>query len=209
MAVARSCRLLKTLCLPSAGKVEDPALLALGQYCPLLRSLSFHGSGITDAAVAALVRGCPQLEVVELPYARITDASASALAQGCPNLKTLDLLRTGVTAAGVLTLAKHAKQMLTIRTGCMGGAAALALAEEYPVKVSAQIKLAVLSQDGNEVYFQIKETTTLQKLMHAYCNQQGVALYKFHFLFDGNRINETQTPAQLDMQDGDIIDVMG
>ena len=208
MAVARSCRLLKTLELPASRTLEDPALLALSQYCPLLRSLSFHGSDITDAAVAALVHGCPQLEVVELPYARITDASASALAQGCPNLKTLDLLQTDVTAAGVLTLAKHAKQKLTIRTDCMDGAAARALAEEYPVEVSAQIKLTVVSQDGNEIYFQIKETTPLQKLMHAYCNRQGIAPNKIRFLFDGNCINETETPQQLEMVDGDIIDVM-
>ena len=208
MAVARSCRLLKTLELPASRTLEDPALLALSQYCPLLRSLSFHGSDITDAAVAALVHGCPQLEVVELPYARITDASASALAQGCPNLKTLDLLQTDVTAAGVLTLAKHAKHMLTIRIGCMDGAAARALAEEYPVEVSAQIKLTVVSQDGNEIYFQIKETTPLQKLMHAYCNRQGIAPNKIRFLFDGNCINETETPQQLEMVDDDIIDVM-
>ena len=213
VAVARSCRLLKTLCL-SAGDVEDPALLALGQYCPLLRSLSFHGSGITDAAVAALVRGCPQLEVVELPYARITDASASALAQGCPNLKTLDFLRTGVTAAGVLTLAKHAKQMLTIRTDCMDGAAARALAEEHPVKVRAQIKptehidLAVSWPSGNRVYFRMKETTQLQKLMHVFCANHGITTNSVRFLLDGNRINENHTPEQLDMEDGDVIDVM-
>ena len=209
MAVARSCCLLKTLELVTSSVVEDPALVALGQHCPLLRKLSCPGwDRITDAAVAALVRGCPQLEVVELPYARITDASASALAQGCPNLKTLDLLQTDVTAVGVLTLAKHAKHMLTIRIGCMDGAAARALAEEYPVEVSAQIKLTVVSQDGNEIYFQIKETTPLQKLMHAYCNRQGIAPNKIRFLFDGNCINETETPQQLEMVDGDIIDVM-
>merc|ERR1712086_442084 len=62
--------------------------------------------------------------------------------------------------------------------------------------------------DGNEIYFKCKQTTPLQKLMHAYCNQQGVATNSVRFLFDGNRINETQTPAQLDMESGDVIDVM-
>ena len=28
------------------------------------------------------------------------------------------------------------------------------------------------------------------------------------FLFDGNRVNPTQTPQDLDMEDGDVIDVM-
>ena len=168
MAVARGCNLLKELELPSSTTVEDPALVALGQYCPLLRSLSSSGAGlgwtsITNAAVAALVRGCPQLEVVELPGARMTDASASALAQGCPNLKTLNLLRTDVTAAGVLTLAKHAKQKLSIRTTCMDVEAARALEKEYPVEVTTHINLKIATQDGNEIYFVCRETMPLQK----------------------------------------------
>ena len=56
MAVARCCNLLKALELPPSSTVEDPALVALGQYCPQLRSLSAPGwDRITDAAVAALV----------------------------------------------------------------------------------------------------------------------------------------------------------
>ena len=230
MAVARSCCLLKTLELMTSSVVEDPALVALGQHCPLLRKLSCPGwDRITDAAVAALVRGCPQLEVVELRGAeRITDASASALAQGCPSLKTLNLLQTGVTAAGVLTLAKHAKQKLTITTGSMLDGAARALEAEYPVEVitygfafhhgaihfedpvegSTYVHIKVVSQDGNEVNFQIKETTYLKRLMHAFCARQGISTFSVRFLFDGSRINENQTPAQLDMESGDVIDVM-
>ena len=213
MAVARGCNLLKELELPPSSTVGDPALVALGQYCPLLRSLSSSGAGlgwtsITDAAVAALVRGCPKLEVFELPGARMTDASASALAQGCPNLKTLNLLRTDVTAAGVLTLAKHAKQKLSIRTTCMDAKAARALEKEYPVEMTTHITLKVATQDGNEIYFKCHETTPLQKLMHVFCNRQGVATNSVRFVFDGNRVNETQTPEQLGMEDGDVIDVM-
>ena len=234
MAVARSCCLLKTLELVTSSVVEDPALVALGQHCPLLRKLSCPGwDRITDAAVAALVRGCPQLEVVELREAeRITDASASALAQGCPSLKTLNLLQTGVTAAGVLTLAKHAKQKLTITTGMLDGAAR-ALEAEYPVEVitngflflhgaihfgvpvegSTYVHIMVVTQDGNKTSFKINEisfkTTPLQKLMHAFCAHHGVSTNSVRFVFDGNRVNETQTPAQLDMEDGDLIDLLG
>merc|ERR1712230_258322 len=70
------------------------------------------------------------------------------------------------------------------------------------------INLKVVTQDGNEIYFKCKQTTPLQKLMHAFCNRQGVSMNSVRFLFDGNRINETQTPSQLDMEDGDVIDVM-
>ena len=229
VAIARSCRLLKTLALTPSCRIEDPALVALGQHCPLLRLLrGSHWERITDAAVAALAHGCPQLEVVELPFAaRLTDASASALVQGCPNLKHVNLLQTGVTAAGVLTLAQHAKQKLTIDTCCMLDSAARALEEEYPVQLITHgvliqgvirfdepvegvryIILRMVHMDGNETFFEMDETAPLLRLMDAFCTRQGVSPLSIRFLFDGNRINETQTPEQLDMEDGDIIDVM-
>ena len=71
-----------------------------------------------------------------------------------------------------------------------------------------QINLKVVTQGGNETYFKCKETTPLKKLMDAFCNRQGVSTYSVFFLFDGNRIHERQTPEQLDMEDGDVIDVM-
>ena len=43
--------------------------------------------------------------------------------------------------------------------------------------------------------------------MHAFCNRQGVGTNSVCFLFDGNCINETETPQQLSMEDGDIIDI--
>ena len=65
------------------------------------------------------------------------------------------------------------------------------------------INLKVVTQDGNEIYFKCKQTTPLQKLMHAFCNRQGVSMNSVRFLFDGIRIDETQTPQQLDMEDGE------
>ena len=44
--------------------------------------------------------------------------------------------------------------------------------------------------------------------MNAFCNRQGVAPNSVRFLFDGQRINATQTPQELEMEDGDVIDVM-
>jgi small ubiquitin-related modifier len=51
-------------------------------------------------------------------------------------------------------------------------------------------------------------TTPLQKLMAAFCQRQGVAQNSVRFLFDGERIAPTQSPKDLDMEDGDVIDVM-
>ena len=70
------------------------------------------------------------------------------------------------------------------------------------------LNLKVVAQDGNEIFFKCKPTTPLQKLMQAYCTRQGLSLSNVRFLFDGNRLSETQTPSQLEMEDGDVIDAM-
>merc|ERR1712216_977485 len=82
------------------------------------------------------------------------------------------------------------------------------MGDEEKKEGGEHINLKVVTQDGNEIYFKCKQTTPLQKLMHAFCNRQGVSMQSVRFLFDGNRINETQTPQQLEMEDGDVIDVM-
>ena len=54
----------------------------------------------------------------------------------------------------------------------------------------------------------MKQSTPLQKLMHDYCNRKGRSIVNtVRFEYDGNRINETQIPEQLDMEDSDRIDV--
>lgn len=42
-----------------------------------------------------------------------------------------------------------------------------------------QLNLKVKSQDGEEVFFKIKSTTQLKKLMDAYCQRQSVSLCIF------------------------------
>ena len=97
------------------------------------------------------------------------------------------------------------------------------------------LNLKVVTQDGNEIFFKCgqpaapctgthtglrgadtpprarrrcKKTTPLQKLMNAYCQRQGVNLNAVRFIFDGSRLNSSQTPEDLEMEDGDVIDVM-
>jgi small ubiquitin-related modifier len=43
--------------------------------------------------------------------------------------------------------------------------------------------------------------------MSAYCDRAGLNIGAVRFRFDGNPINETDTPTHLDMEDGDSIDV--
>lgn len=74
-------------------------------------------------------------------------------------------------------------------------------------KGSEHINLKVTGQDGSVVHFKIKKNTPLRKLMNAYCDRTGVKSGVMRFRFDGQPINETDTPSQLDMEDGDVIDV--
>jgi small ubiquitin-related modifier len=74
-------------------------------------------------------------------------------------------------------------------------------------KSDEHINLKVTGQDGSVVHFKIKKMTPLRKLMSAYCERTGVKMGSMRFRFDGQPINETDTPSQLDMEDGDAIDV--
>jgi hypothetical protein len=56
-------------------------------------------------------------------------------------------------------------------------------------------------QDGGEVFFRIKSTATLKKLMHAYCDRQSVDPQSIAFLFDGRRLRAEQTPAEVSSSD--------
>ena len=71
------------------------------------------------------------------------------------------------------------------------------MGDEEKKEGGEHINLKVVTQDGNEIYFKCKQTTPLKKLMDAFCNRQGVSSNSVRFLFDGNRINETQTPQQV------------
>lgn len=70
------------------------------------------------------------------------------------------------------------------------------------------INLKVKAQDGTEVFFKIKRSTTFRKLIDAYCKRQGADEQHIAFLYDGSRLRPDQTPDALEMEDGDEIDAM-
>merc|ERR1712013_766872 len=70
------------------------------------------------------------------------------------------------------------------------------------------LNLKVKAQDGTEVYFKVKKTTKLKKLMDAYCARVGKEAGSIRFLFDGDRIAPDSTPNDLGMEDEDEIDAM-
>ena len=85
-----------------------------------------------------------------------------------------------------------------------------------------------VTDNNNEVFFKIKRTTQLKKLMDAFCERQGKAPSSVRFLFDGARVRGVDSPEtvshrrratrrrkvlgadrgrQLEMQDGDTLEV--
>jgi len=77
-----------------------------------------------------------------------------------------------------------------------------------PLADGTSLNIKVTDQAGNESFFKMKQTTPLQKLMQAWCNRQGIAMKAVRFLFDGSTINPQDTPAELYMEDGEVVDVM-
>merc|ERR1712129_653541 len=70
------------------------------------------------------------------------------------------------------------------------------------------INIKVLGKDENEIQFRVKQTTQMGKLKKAYSERVGVPLGSLWFLFDGRRINDDETPKELEMKQDDIIDAL-
>lgn len=63
--------------------------------------------------------------------------------------------------------------------------------EEAPATEHLNIKV---TDNNNEVFFKIKRTTALKKLMDAFCERQGKTPSSVRFLFDGSRVQSTDSP---------------
>ncbi|KAL2737789.1 small ubiquitin-related modifier-like [Vespula squamosa] len=89
---------------------------------------------------------------------------------------------------------------------------------------SEYIKLKVVGNDSNEIHFRVKMTTQMGKLKKSYSDRveifqiyssvyfgivkkKGVPMTSLRFLFDGKRINDDETPKQLEMENDDVIEV--
>nr|4DA1_A Chain A, Protein phosphatase 1K, mitochondrial [Homo sapiens] len=73
------------------------------------------------------------------------------------------------------------------------------------VKPETHINLKV-SDGSSEIFFKIKKTTPLRRLMEAFAKRQGKEMDSLRFLYDGIRIQADQAPEDLDMEDNDIIE---
>jgi small ubiquitin-related modifier len=72
---------------------------------------------------------------------------------------------------------------------------------------NAAITLKVVDSSGEEMFFKVKKTTKMKKIMDAYAEKKGVNLKAIRFTHDGERIKEDDTPKMLELEDDDQIDV--
>lgn len=63
-----------------------------------------------------------------------------------------------------------------------------------------------VTDSSTDVFFKIKKTTQLKKVMDAFCKRTGKESSALRFLYEGERINDTDTPESLDIGDGDLIE---
>ena len=56
-----------------------------------------------------------------------------------------------------------------------------------------------VTDSNNEVFFKIKRTTQLKKLMDAFCERSGKAPTSVRFLYDGTRVMPTDSPESVSL----------
>lgn len=69
------------------------------------------------------------------------------------------------------------------------------------------ITLKIRDQSGEILMFKVKKSTQFSKIFMAYGKRVGLSISKLKFTLDGDRITETETPEDYDLEDQDQIDV--
>lgn len=67
-----------------------------------------------------------------------------------------------------------------------------------PEQSGSSEHISIKVTDGNtEVFFKIKKTTPLRKVMDTFCKKTGKDINALRFLADGDRIQADDTPAKV------------
>ena len=228
VAIGRACPRLEALHLRDCRLVSAGGVTAVASGCQHLKELNLHDcKRVTSDSIEAVARGCLQLECLTLRGCKeVGDPAFCALAHGCRRLQEIDAMDTKISAAGLTALLGNPllTQLNILASDRLSQEAIDAARVSYPslaedpsagrcwagMLESPHIDLKMVTQDGNEYYFKCRRTMKMRKLMQAFCNRMGAPemLGALRFLFDGNRLNETWTSLDLEMENGDVIDVM-
>ncbi|KNE54471.1 hypothetical protein AMAG_17673 [Allomyces macrogynus ATCC 38327] len=70
-----------------------------------------------------------------------------------------------------------------------------------------QISIRLRDQQNNEIEIKARSTTKFQKIAKAYANKKGIDLNYLRFNLDGERVKLEDSIGELDLLDGDVVDV--
>lgn len=73
-------------------------------------------------------------------------------------------------------------------------------------KKGDHINIKLVDGEQNEIFFKIKKTTPLRKLMEAYCDKQGKQFGTVRFIFEGTRLSANNTAEEVGLENDDIIE---
>ncbi|CAI9105024.1 OLC1v1003855C1 [Oldenlandia corymbosa var. corymbosa] len=79
--------------------------------------------------------------------------------------------------------------------------------EEEEEESVGSVQIIVQKLDSIDVTMRVKKNVKLGKVMVVYCNRMGLRMDALRFTIDGKRVNEQQTPNDVGLEDGDVIDV--
>lgn len=68
-----------------------------------------------------------------------------------------------------------------------------------------KILIKVSSQTFEEIEFTISKKKEFKKLFQRYCERNNINLKEVQFVYAGKKINENQTPEDIDIEYGDEI----
>jgi hypothetical protein len=87
--------------------LTDATLVALGEHCHRLRSVSIDALNITGTGLMHLAKGCPLLEELRLKGCPDSGDGVVAVARSCPFLRVVTIADTDVPAEAVLAMAER------------------------------------------------------------------------------------------------------
>lgn len=80
--------------------------------------------------------------------------------------------------------------------------------QSEPPSSTERLTLRFVSQDGGDAFIKVASHMTFSKITKGYCDKKGLKPESLRFIFEGNRINPTDSPKSLCMEDNDVVDVM-
>lgn len=68
------------------------------------------------------------------------------------------------------------------------------------------ITICVRQQGEDDMYLKTKQSIKFERIFKVYAKLKGVRTNELRFIFDGERIEPTSTPQEMDMYDLDAVD---